>query len=386
MQLIKKQERIGEIAFYIGIVIHLLLMTIGYGAWNVPFHGRFMQLAFVLFCIKIVTTHYLKREWITMIALGCLGIVSYIATGDEYVVSVIVMIFASKGIDMYRICKWILIVAFVVAFGTAVLSLCGIGDMPVDIRDFGRGGEETRWSLGFGHANNLHGTVWYLITLLVIIYNKQLKCWHYLLLTIGNLGLFFFTVSRGGMIAAQVVLIAMLVLKYVPKIAEMSFIYVLALLEIVGVTVLSIVSGIISPEFTPVLSTLDSMLTGRLHLIRWYADVSQWKLLSSGGTTTLVDDGWATIFYSYGYIVGSVFVLFHLYLVYRLWKEKDGVLLTVLVTSVFYIFMESSYTMNSAYLLCNLSYITAMLLIAQKEGYHNGGKEIERNSHSNLSL
>lgn len=367
MQLIKKQERLGEILFFIGILIHTLLMVIGYGDWSIPFHGRFMQLAFGLFCIKILCTYYTKREWMIMIFLGALGTVSYLCTGEEYVVSVIVMIFAAKNIDMRRVCKWILVLSFVFTVGTALLSLMGIGGLAVDIRHYGRGSEEVRWCLGFGHANNIHGTVWYLVMLVIFLYFEKLKWQHYLLVTIGNLGLFYLTASRGGMLAIQMAVIAALLLKYVPKIIDKMWIYLLGLLELVLFVVLSLISAVISPEFTPIISKIDSMLTGRLHLIRWYADMSKWRIFASGGDATIIDDGWAAIFMSYGYVIGVVFILFHIYLIYKIWKKKSGVLLIMFATTMFYTFMEASYTMNTAYLLSNFSYIIAMIFMAKSE-------------------
>lgn len=367
MQLIKKQERLGEILFFAGILIHILLMVIGYGDWSIPFHGRFMQLAFGLFCVKISCTWYTKREWAAMIILGAIGALSYLYTGDEYVVSVIVMIFAAKNVDMKRICKWILMYAFVFTVGTALLSLVGVGGLAVDVRHYGRGSEEARWCLGFGHANNIHGTVWYLVMLVVFLYFEKLKWQHYLLITIGNLGLFYLTASRGGMLAVQMVVIAALLLKYVPQIADKVWIYLLGVLELAVFVMLSLVSAVISPERTPVISTIDNLLTGRLHLIRWYADMSKWKIFASGGSAELIDDGWAAVFMSYGYVIGAVFILFHVYLIYKIWKKKNGVLLIMLVTTMFYTFMEASYTMNTAYLLTNFSYIIAMVFMAKSE-------------------
>lgn len=365
MQIVKSHEKMGNVLFYIGIALQTLLMTIGYGEWNIPFHGRIMQLAFVLFCLKILTTRYSKIEWVAMVLLGGLGIVSYIATRDEYVVSVIVMIFAAKNVDMKRVCKWMLGTVFVAVAVTAVLSLCGIGGIPVDVRDYGRGGVEARWSLGFGHANNLHGTIWYLFTLVVLTYFDKLKWGHYLFFTVVNVFLFSLTASRGGLIVTQTVFLGAVVLKYFPKTKKMTILYVLCGVEIIGVVGLTLVSAIVSPENIPILSKLDSMLTGRLHLIQWYADMSQWRWISTGVITPYVDDGWATIFYSYGYVIGIVFILFHFYLLNQIWRKKDGILLVVLVTSIFYIFMEATYTMNSTYLLCNLSYIIVMILLSK---------------------
>ena len=90
-----------------------------------------------------------------------------------------------------------------------------------------------------------------------------------------------------------------------------------------------------------------------------------------------MDNGWITIFFNYGYIIGILFVLFHIYLVYRIWKQKDGLLLVVIASCIFYTFMEATYTVNSSYLLCNLSYIVAMLLITNKREMRNEPRQLK---------
>lgn len=378
MQLVKRQEKPGDIAFYIGIGIQLLLMVVGYGDWGIPFHGRLMQIAFALFCIKILTTEYSKTEWLMMVILGGIGVLSYVGTGDEYVVSVIVMIFATKSIDFKRVCKWILWIALAFTVITAFLSLCGVGGMAVDIRDYGRGGIEARWCLGFGHANNLHGTVWYLVALVIYLFFEKLDWRHYLLLTVGNVILFYFTISKGGLIAAQLVIVAAVLLRYIRRLADMTWIYVCGILAVLGVFVISVVSVSVDWNKSSLLMLLDRLFTGRINLAYQHAHISTWKLLSSAGEFgDTVDNGWVTIFFNYGYIIGVFFVLFHIYLVYRTWKQKDGILLVVIASCIFYTFMEATYTVNSSYLLCNLSYIAAMLLITNKREMRNEPKWLE---------
>lgn len=378
MQLIKRQEKLGDIAFYIGIAIQLLVMVVGYGDWGIPFHSRLMQAAFLLFCIKILTTDYSKIEWIAMLILGGIGILSYVGTRDEYVVSVVAMIFAVKNIDFRRVCKWILLIAFIFTLGTAILSLCGIGGMAVDIRDYGRGGVESRWCLGFGHANNFHGTVWYLVALLTYLFFEKLDWRHYLILTIGNIVLFYFTISKGGLIAVQLVIVAAVLLRYIKTLSNMTWIYGCGFLAVVGVFIISMVSVSIEWTKSSILMLLDRLFTGRINLAYQHAHISTWNLISSAGEFgDTVDNGWVTLFFNYGYIVGIFFVLFHIYLVYRTWKRKDGLLLVIIASCIFYTFMEATYTVNSSYLLCNLSYIAAMLLIAAKGEMRNEPKQFK---------
>lgn len=378
MQLIKKKERLGNIAFYIGITIHLLLMVVGFGDWGVPFHGRLMQIAFAFLCVKILMTYYSKAEWFFMIILGSLGVLSYMGAGDEYVVSVIVMIFAAKGVDIRRVCKWIFLTALIFTVGTAVLSLCGIGGMPVDIRDYGRGGEEARWCLGFGHANNFHGTVWYLTALLTFLYFQKMDWRHYLILSIGNVVLYYFTISKGGLIATQLVVFAALLVRYIGTLEKQAWIYGCGVLGILGVFLVSMVSVSVEWLKSPILMLLDRLFTGRINLAYQHAHISMWKLISCAGEFgDTVDNGWVTMFFQYGYVVGILFVLFHLYLVYRTWKEKNGILLVLVITCVFYTFMEATYTVNSSYLLSNLCYITAMIFMAEKKELKNESGELK---------
>lgn len=366
MQLIKKKERPGEYAFYIGVAIHLLLMTIGYGDYAIPFHGRFMQVAFGLFCIKILTTYYSRNEWIAIFTVGFLGVLSYVVTGDEYIVSVIVMIFAAKNVDMRPVCRWILTVSLIFTVGIAIFSLTGVGGELYEVRDFGRGGVETRWCLGFGHANNLHGTVWYIVTLIIYLYFEKLDWRHYLALTLGNAILFNFTVSKGGLIAVQIMIIAAFLLRYIRKLSQQTWIYICGFLGMVGVFLISIISVSVKWTESTVLMFLDRIFTGRINLAYQHANIGMWKMLSSAGEFgDTVDNGWVTIFFHYGYVIGILFALFQVYLIYRIWKEQNGVLLAIVVTCAFYTFMEATYTMNSAYLLCNLSYIAAMILLSR---------------------
>lgn len=390
MQIIKRRDSIANICFYIGMLIHLMIMVVGYGDFGIPYAGRLLQVAFVFLCFKILMTYYTLTEWIVMLFLGGIGVLSYLFTRDEYVVSVVIMLFSCKNVDIYRFLKLVLWTALAGTVVTAVLSLAGIGGMAVDIRDYGRGGMEARWCLGFGHANNLHGTLWYLALLTLIVYFKKLKWYHYAGMTILNIVFYALTLSRSGLIAAQLVIIAGFILRYAEKAAEASWIYLLGLIELIGIVAVSIMAAMIPFEQYPVLAKMDQFVTGRFQLAYRYADIGQWKVISTGVVTDMVDNGWITIFFSYGYAIGILFIIFHVFLLFRSWKTKNGILLIMIMTSIFYTFMESSYTINSTYLLCNASYIVAMVLISgimERRGFIDNGREkIERNGNSNISV
>lgn len=365
-QIVKKGEALGKYCFYIGVGILVLVMMLGHSVWEMPYRGRVLQLVFGLFCIKILLTEYSVREWMAMILLGILGCASYFVSGEEYVISVIVMIFAAKHTDIHTVVKWIF---YGTLFGTIciiLLSLLQVGGTIVDVRDYGRGGIENRWCLGFSHANNLHGTLWYLTALFLYLFFDRLKWTHYVCLTALNVGLFLLTISKAGLIASQILIIAVCIVRYYPKIEKMTGIYILGILCIIGIIGISLASVTICWMDSPILQILDRLFTGRINLAYQGAHISNWRLLSHTGELGIVDNGWITIFFNYGYLIGILFAGIQIYLIYAAYKQKNGIYLAILVTNAFYTFMEATYTMNDAYFLCNLSYVTAMMLMGDK--------------------
>ncbi len=377
MQIIKRQERLGSILFSIAVGIHLLIMVVGYSEWNVPMQGRLMQLAFGLFCIKILLTYYTKQEWIALALLGSVGAISYISNGDEYVLSIVVMVFAAKSTDMKHICKWIFVTVLAFTVGIALLSLAGIGGIPVDVRDYGRGGVEARWCLGFGHANNFHGTIWYLTAIFIYLYFERLNWKHYLMLTAGNILLFILTASRGGLIAVQLVIIAAFLLKYVKKLNKCVWIYWCGIFSIIGVSALSLISASYDWQQSSVLIFLNRIFTGRIYLAYEYANISTWNLLLSAGEVMGIDNGFVVMFFVYGYVIGIAHIFLYIFLVYKSWQQKEGMLLVILVTAVFYTFMEATYMINTSYILSNISYIVWMIVMAGKKESGNESEQLE---------
>lgn len=365
IQIIKNKEKVGKYCFYAATWMLLLVMILGHSAWEMPYRGRVLQLAFLLFCIKIVTTGYRVEEWLVMIVLGGLGSLSYMSGGEEYVVSIIVMIFSAKDIEMRKILKWIFYVTLIGTLCIICLSLLGAGGMTVDVRNYGRGSVEARWCLGFSHANNLHGTFWYLSALFVYLFFDRLHLGHYIGLSVLNIGLFGLTISKAGLITTQLLFLAVCIVRYYPKIEKWTGIYILGVLCVVGIVGISLISVTIPSEGSTVLQWLDRFFTGRISLAYQGANIVNWKPFTHIGQMGVVDNGWITVCFNYGYLIGILFVCAQIYLIYVTYKRKNGICLAILVTNTFYTFMEATYTMNNAYFLCNLSYVMAMVLMGE---------------------
>lgn len=361
MQIVKNKEKIGNILFAIAILIELVVMVTDHSSFiELPFRGRFTHVAFVLFGVKILLTHYTWVQWGVMAASGILGAVSYLTCGDEYVIRAVVLIFAAKNIDLRKVLKMIfcgMLVGTILIVGLALLGIAG--DVKLTAH-YGRGQLETRYMLGFNHANNLHDVAWYILAVTLLLTYKKWNWKYYLLATIGNIGLFFLTASRNGMIAIQLLIISCFLIKYFPKLKEMRFPYVLGGIGLGICLWMTWLGGAYGAVNSKLAAFFDKFLTNRLEMIWEYAPISAWKLFPEGRELMYVDNGFATLFFHYGYVVGIAYIVFLLYMLFRLYKKKDGIGLCVLVTTIFVTFIETTFIFNTS-LLCNMALIVIML-------------------------
>lgn len=371
MQIVKKQEKAGIICFYLAILIHSIVMCVGYSSAEVPFRGKLLIAAWGLCCFKILTTKYDKAEWIVMAIAGAVGVTCYVSAGEKYLLYVAVLIFAAKSVDMGKVLRCVGISALAAALIVAVLSLFGIGGAIVDTRDYGRGMVESRYCLGFSHANNLHGTVWYLMCLYVYIFRDKIGWKSYTVLTIINIGMYLLTGSRTGVAVAEAVVLAGLMHTYLNKyVWGKMWPYIAGMLAFLATIVITVVSVSVDcyTGYGPVLNKLNSITTGRLSLAYQSAYIGDWRPFMQGGAhVSTVDNGFAAVASDYGYVALIVFVAFIVWLLIKLTVTENGILYAIAVTAILYTFMERSYTINDAYLLSNLLYVAAMITLG--EGY-----------------
>lgn len=350
-----------------------MIMCVEFGTWSVPYRGRLLQMAFLLCCVKILLTFYTKMQWGILLVLGILGSVSYAFTREKYVLYVIVLIFAAKDVDIKEVIKIILYTSIVATFVIAVLSLFGIGGPAYDIRDYGRElGRETleiRYSLGFSHANNLHSTIWLITTLAVWAYSDVFGWKHYSVMTAANIGVFLLTASKTGVIATQLIIVAGLLYRYANKfVFERIWIYIsgaLLYVTVLGFTVAAItICG--WRGYGPFLDFLNRITTGRVHLAYKYARLEWWKIWSKSGVEEMIlDNGFASLGISFGYIICITFIIFVAYMLYITAKRKDGILFAIIVISIICTYMENTFVLNYVYLLCNPIYLVAMKVLCE---------------------
>ncbi len=362
MQLVKGKEQIALKCFYIGIAFEIIVMLFAQTPMVLPFASRFQHIAFVFFGLKIIGTYYTKREWLALLLMGTLGIISYLAIREEKAICIIMMVIASKEIPVKKIVH----ILFWSMLGTSVvvifIALFGYGQPLVDVRDYGRGVIEARWGFGLGHANNMHGMVWYLVTLLILGYYEVLSRKHYIGLSILNILLFQATASRTGFLLVQVMIIMAWLTWAQIKWIENTWLYVVSYIGIIILITLTIMAGLYGTKFHPMMELVDRLLSGRLEFFRWYAGIDTWRWIQAQEIKGLIDNGIAKLFASNGYVIASVYLVITIMLVAYYQKHRSKyhfICLLVLMTNFCYSFMEATFTFNS-YMLLNLFYVLLM--------------------------
>ena len=82
----EKMNKIGNLCFWIALVIESVIVMIDKSAYINPWEGKLFRLTFVLFCIKVITTQYSKKEWIAIAIAGILVSISYLVNDKDEVV------------------------------------------------------------------------------------------------------------------------------------------------------------------------------------------------------------------------------------------------------------------------------------------------------------
>ena len=354
-----KYDRISQIAyccFYAGIVIEALLVLIDKSAYINPIEGQMFRLTFLLFMFKVCLTRYTGYEYLAIVLFGIVGGISYFATGRNEVIRLVVMIAACKDINMDKCLKMVFYLTLAGCVMLALLSVLGIYGTVSLAQDYGRGGEETRYTLGLGHPNALHCMLWLVVVLAVYSYADVLKWYWFVGFMAMDFVLYFLTRSKTGAIVWALFILIAFAMKYFKICKENRAVYILGALSVFGCVAFAMVgSHVENTYYTPdsLMHKLDKLLNGRYQSCYAIeaARLENWKLFASPENTVYFDAGFVRLAYWYGIIPAILYVGMNFYLLYQSFRKKDFVLFAMLVTFSIYNLMEAHFI--SVYILRN---------------------------------
>lgn len=357
--------KIGEICFWLGLIMELLIVIIDKSAYTNPLESQLFRLTFLLFCTKIALTRYSAREWLCILLFGAVMFWSYLVNEKDEAVRVIAFLAACKGMDIKKVMKVVFWVTLAGCAALMFLAVTGIYGAVSITADYGRGtaGEqlfETRYVLGMGHPNALHCMLWMVIVLAVYCDAERLKWYHFAAFLCFNFVLFLFTGSKTGVIVWALFVAMAFALCSSRRLRENRNIYILGALIVLGCVVFAMVGSHMENTYeTPdsLMHKLDKLLNGRYQSCYAVeaARLENWKLFASPDNTEYFDAGFVRLFYWYGIIPGMLYLGMNGYLLYQSFRKKDAVMLVMLVTFSIYNLMEAHFI--SVYLLRNYLFV-----------------------------
>lgn len=365
-------EKIGTYVFYVAVMLETLFVLLDKSAYILQNETWDFRITFLLFAFKIATTKYSVKEWATMILFGIIGVISFFVTDREEMIRAVAIIAACKNVDMAQVMKVIFYETLLGCLVIAGLSLLGIGgDVAITTLYRGGGIEEKRYCFGMGHPNALHCMFFAVILLGLYTYHEKLQWWGYLILAMGNVGLFLLTDSNTGVVIVFFAILLFVAVRYIENIEQAKWPYLasgLLLLVAIGFTILAGTGG--EWEY-PWILPINRLLNGRLQLSFMGGGVAQWKLFSHPDTWVYFDMGWMRLFYWYGIIPAVCFFAVVSFTIWQCYQHKDIKSVIVLDVFIAYTVLEAhaiSVYLGRNYMLFIIGmYWTSMLYRKEKK-------------------
>lgn len=331
-------SNIGYICFYVAVIIEVMVVIIDKSNYTNPIEGRLFQITFVLFFFKVCLTRYTVREYVTIFFFGILGIVSYLITGRNEILRLVMLIAACKDVDMQKCLKLTFGITILGCIVIILLSVMGLyGSLSLTM-DFGRGEVETRYTLGMGHPNALQCMVWALTALGLYLYSERMRWYHYFPIVLINFGAFLMSDSRTGLLVA----IFTIIMSYLTSgkrtqqtkragawlcgIATAGSIVLSVFIAANAYRVYNYDWYQTHDPVTMIFVKLNKLLNGRIRILTgttgWEGSIGSWSLFSKPESGYYFDMGWVRLFYWYGIIPACIFIFVILALIVYSYKKE----------------------------------------------------------------
>ncbi len=391
----------AAVLFYTALVIELLVVIIDKSELHNPYESLIFRLTFVLTFLSFLLEDHARRSWLLFIGAVVLGFFCYRATGRNEILRVVVFVAACGNRSRDRMLK----TAFwITAAGCACIVLLSVTGI------FGaRGGMSThngydvlyRYFFGFGHANSMHCMFYMLVLLALIVFEKKLRLWHYLLLFTANIGLYLLTDSRTGvgMAALTLIIAAAVRLKEAAeekrneagkrRFRELRWPYAAGGAFVAACVLFSVWAAWVSyylwaktPDRTNWLRDykyarkLDVALSTRITDLYWVlpeerADITTWTLFSSPQAQRYFDMGWCRLYYWYGIVPATLAVIALLFLIAHCAKKREIMTLIVILSASLYTVVEAH--LVSVYIGRNFLFILMGAALGESLWLNGGG-------------
>lgn len=213
---ITKKIPLEEI-LYFGFFL-LLSIAKGFGLYD----GQKLFLLFALpaiFCglLKVLITPYTRRQWAVTGILLLMTVLVYWQSREKGILFIMFMILGMKNISLGKVMRTGLWVWSLCTAALSIFSFFRLEHTIYRVHQKMGLGHIFRWSLGSTHPNVLHITYFMLCAFILYQLAEKYNFKHFVLLMLGNVLVFFYSVSFTGLGIVAIFLVGELYVRFRPK-------------------------------------------------------------------------------------------------------------------------------------------------------------------------
>lgn len=373
---LREESRIPWLLFYVGLTIELLVVIIDKSNYTNPIEGYLFRITFLIFAAKLLLTKYDYREWVVILLLEAVGLLSYRVTGANDIIRIVTFVAACKDIPLKQMLRYVFYVTLVGCVVIILLSVTGIyGEISLT-QAYGRESaeetryvgveaeEETRYTLGMGHPNALSCMFLMLAALSTYIWFERMKWYSYLFLMLLNVGIYMLTGSKTSMLITTAFILGAFVVSVGRALRDKKVIYVCGFLVFALCIGFSVDAAVCAQRVREaqwneffyenprdnrhivLLGKIDRQISGRIVSLtdseKNDGMIHTWSLFSNENNMNYYFDmGWVKLFYRYGVIPGILYVAACLALLWQFYRKKDACGLVLFVAFAVYTVVEA---------------------------------------------
>lgn len=332
-------ELIGVCFFWVAFLFELVYLVFAKSDFYLPHEEYWHYALTTCYCVKIACTKHSKREWIIIAVLLSIGAIAFVYCGTVVYFRVAAFVVASKDINRDSAIELVGMSLLCMSLLLMARCFCGIQGTMADTFDYGRGIVETRYRLGFSHANQLHYFFFCIIACYLWSKRNSFRVMNGIVIILVNTFFLSLTHSRTGAILCYLLVIGYFVMCYCKKLQNQKWIYSIGYCVILAICILAVVSVRMDVDGHWLLEKLNDVLTGRVFLAH-YLRKEQFGLFLNqhvGGT----DMGLVILAYSDGLMMAILFVLAIVGLIRQSQQKSDGVQYVLILAILGYIITEN---------------------------------------------
>ncbi|MDO4304457.1 MAG: hypothetical protein Q4D94_11120 [Bacillota bacterium] len=361
--LIKKHTlKLSELCFYLFFVSLLFAKGIGLYDGQTGFK-IFLIIALFGWAGKMLLTRYYIWEIPLYAALIVLGGAVYLTAREKGALIVILLFCGLKNMELKKVFQ-VGLATWVLSFGILfLLTSLHIVDSAFKVHDRLGMGRIIRWSLGYAHPNVLHISYLVLVCFLVYVLKERIRFSHLLLLELGNLYVFMYSLSTTGFLVTTICLVLVCYWKIRKRFCRVEQVLIQLCLPVC--LFLSFGAPLLLKGRA--FDIVNKLLNTRLSLSKWFLQNQSVKLF--GVDTASIVTAVRTMDNSYVFALityGAVFFLFVICVyfrgIYLRTKEQDGIALCVILSCLIAGLTEP--------FLFNTSFKNLSLLLVSSELFH----------------